>query len=277
MTEPADTLDEGRLVIHHDFVWLLHHHGLDTFESFYDEDLGELLRDLPARSNVRLTLESRGRPVTFFLKRHEPASFLEKLRAWLRLRRPSTPARTEWENIQELARLGIATMPPIAFGEDPGTGRSFVMTAKIDFAEPADDFARGRLTPRRGAAAAGRRKFVRRLGELVRKLHAAGLTHRDLYLCHIFVREIDGDYRLYLIDLQRLGPRVFKRRWKVKDLAQLEFSRPRVTLSNTDAMRFLLTYFGVECLGPNEKRFARSVLRKVKRMKREAAAKEATR
>ena len=277
MTEPADTLDEGRLTLHHDFVWLLHRNGLDTFESFYHEGLGQLLRDVGPRSNVQLTLESDGRPVTLFLKRHEPVGFLEKLRAWLRFRRPRTPARTEWENIRELARLGIATMPPVAFGEAPDTGRSFVMTAKLDFARPADDFVRDRFTSGPGAMTPERRKFVQRLAQLVRKLHAADLTHRDLYLCHVFVRETDGDYQLYLIDLQRLGPHVFQRRWKVKDLAQLEFSRPRGTLSNTDAMRFLLTYFGVERLGPNEKRFARSILRKVRRMKRKGEAEETTR
>lgn len=274
MTVAADTLDDGRLTVNHDFVRLLHHHGLDTFESLYAADVGELLREVESRANVRLTLDRGGRAVTFFLKRHEPLDLLDRLRAWLKFRRPRTAARIEWENIERLVRLGIPTMYATVLGEDPVTGRSFLMTAAIESACPADDFAREHFTSHDKATVPARRKFVRRLGEIARRLHSAGLTHRDFYLCHVFVRETEDDFRLHLIDLQRLGPRVFKERWRTKDIAQLEFSRPAGTFSNTDALRFLLAYFDVGRLGPREKRFVRGVLRKVKRMKRQAAQRE---
>ena len=37
-------------------MWMLHRHELDTFESYYDEGVGEVLRDVGPRMNVRLTL-----------------------------------------------------------------------------------------------------------------------------------------------------------------------------------------------------------------------------
>jgi len=270
MTDAADTLDDGKLTVHHDFVWLLHRNGLDTFESYYDEKLGRLLRDVGPRANVRLTLDAAGRPRTFYLKRHEPLRFVEKLRAWLCCRRPRTAARTEWDNIGRLARLGIATSQPVTLGEDPLTGRSFLMTAEIDSAVPADDFVREHFVSRDTAVVRNRRRFVRRLARLIRKLHNARMTHRDLYLCHVFVRRIGEEYRLHLIDLQRLGGHVFRRRWRVKDLAQLEFSRPPEVFSLTDVVRFLRTYFDVDRLGSREKCFVRSVRRKVRRMRQRA-------
>jgi hypothetical protein len=268
MTEPSETLDDGRLTVHHDFVWLLHRHGLDGFENFYDEHTGKLLRDVGPRANLRLTFDVKGGSLTCFLKRHEPLSLADRLKAWFTLRRVRSHARTEWENIARLARLGIPTMQPVAFGEDPATGRSFLLTAEIGSATPADDFARERFVSGRRAAVHTRRKFVRRLAELIRTLHAAGLTHRDLYLCHVFVRETGSDFQLHLIDLQRMGPRLLLRRWRVKDVAHLEYSRPAGTFSGTDAVRFLHVYFDTDRLDPRQKRFARDVLCKANRMER---------
>ena len=271
--EAADTLDEGRLTVHHDAVWLLHRNGLDSFESFYRPDLGEVLRDVGPRENVRLTLEVDGDSQRFFLKRHAPLRNLDKLLSWMRLRRPKTAARVEWENIERLRVLGIVTMRPVALGEDPDTGRSFVMTAEIAAGTPADDFAKTHFGGETNVAA--RRTFVRRLAERVRMLHAARLSHRDLYLCHVFVREDAGELQLHLIDLQRLGRHLFMRRWRVKDLAQLAYSQPEGTFTRTDAVRFLRSYFDAAPLSAGHKRLARAVLRKAARMRRRNVAKGA--
>jgi hypothetical protein len=131
MTERYETLDGGRLTVHRDFTRLLRRRGLDVFENFYDERMGRLLRDVGPRANLRVTLDAEGGAVTGFLKRHEPLSLAERLAAWLRLRSPKTAARREWENIERLAGLGIATMQPIALGEDRRSGRSFLLTAEI--------------------------------------------------------------------------------------------------------------------------------------------------
>jgi heptose I phosphotransferase len=273
MTERYETLDGGRLTVHRDFAGLLRRRGLDVFENYYDQRAGELLRDVGRRANLRVTFEAEGGALTGFLKRHEPLSLTERLKAWLRLRRAKTAARTEWENIERLAGLGISTMPPIALGEDRATGRSFLLTAEIGSATPADDYAREHFTSNGGPALEERRKFVRGLAELVRTLHAAGLTHRDLYLCHVFVRKTGGDFRLHLIDLQRVEPSVLRRRWRVKDVAQLEYSRPAGTFTTTDAVRFLHGYFDTRRLDHGQKIFARDVLGKAARMRRRNQAK----
>ena len=264
-SDDFETLDEARLTVRREFADALRRAELTTFESFFRDDAGTLLRDVGPRANIKLSLDIDGKKLCCFLKRHEPKCLL----GWRVLPRPgrsTTPARTEWENIERLARLGIRTMRRAALGEDPATGRSFLLTVEIPSALPADDYARTHFTTEEKCGA--RRALSRRIGELARRLHQAELTHRDLYLCHIFVRAVEDDFQLHLIDLQRVGPRRFLRRWKVKDLAQLEYSRKPGTFTRTDGVRFLHAYFDTGCLSTREKRFIRSVLRKGKRMKR---------
>jgi len=278
MTSSGDRLDDGRLTVSHDYVWLLHRNRLDTFESFYDESLvGKPLRVVGRRANLRFTLAGdAGRKLGVFMKRHEPTGFPEKIASWLRFRRPRTAARAEWENIRRLAGIGIATAAPVALGEDPATGRSFLATAELERAVPADDFARARFASDDADAVAARRRFARDLGELVRRLHSARLTHRDLYLCHVFVRESAGDFLLHLIDLQRVE-RCVLRRWRVKDLAQIEFSRPPGTFTRTDGLRFLHACFAADRLDAEQKGLAAAALRKAGRMRRRERPKDARR
>ena len=267
-----ETLDEGRLTVHRDFVDLFRRTGLDTFDGFDDRRLGEFLRDVGPRSNVRLTLDDADGPKTFFLKRHVPLGLGERLTALLGLHPGRTAACVEWENIRTLDSLGIPSMKPAALGEDPRTGRSFIVTEAIPRGEPSDDYAREHFAGGGPSAVAARRTFTRRLGELVRKFHAADLSHRDLYLCHVFVRGHEDGFSLHLIDLQRMARRRL-RRWKVKDVAQLEYSRPEDVFTRTDAVRFMHAYFRSTQLGREGKRFLRAVLRKVESMRRHNRAK----
>jgi tRNA A-37 threonylcarbamoyl transferase component Bud32 len=271
-----ETLDEGRLTVHRDFLDLFRRHGLVTFESFDDERLGEFLRDVGPRANVRLTLDDQGGPRTFFLKRHVPRTFAERLASWFRLHPARTAARVEWENIRALDALDIPSMTPVVLGEDPVSGRSFILTEAIPRGTPSDDYAREYFAGDDRRAVSTRRTFVRDMGGLVRRFHAAGLSHRDLYLCHVFVREREGGFDLHLIDLQRMGRRRL-RRWKVKDVAQLEYSRPEGVFTRTDLLRFLHSYFAAAASGPPERRFVRDVLRKVEAMRRRVRAKEGRR
>jgi tRNA A-37 threonylcarbamoyl transferase component Bud32 len=74
------------------------------------------------------------------------------------------------------------------------------------------------------AAVAG---LTGRLAGMVRRFHQAGYVHRDLYASHVFLDASAGRDDLYLIDLARMfRPRVIRRRWCVKDLAQLKYSMP---------------------------------------------------
>jgi lipopolysaccharide core heptose(I) kinase len=86
------------------------------------------------------------------------------------------------------------------------------------------------------------RRYLVRLIDLVRRLHAAGVQHRDCYLVHVLV---GADDALYLVDfgrarlLGRLGLLA-----RVKDLAGLDFSTPDRLASPPLRLALLRRYLG---------------------------------
>lgn len=91
-----------------------------------------------------------------------------------------------------------------------------------------------------------RHDIARQLGFLVRLLHENKLFHRDLYLCHVFLtRNRDGAIVLRVIDLARMieNP-LLPERWRIKDLAALQYSAPSPIVTRADRMRFMRAYYG---------------------------------
>jgi heptose I phosphotransferase len=105
---------------------------------------------------------------------------------------------------------------------------------------------------------------------VARRFHAAGFNHRDFYCCHFFIQELPGPrFAIRLIDLQRVEQRHWlRRRWIVKDLAQLAYSAPRERIGRTLRLAFIKRYLGVARLSPADKRFVRRVLRRQLAMQR---------
>ena len=76
-----------------------------------------------------------------------------------------------------------------------------------------------------------------------------------------------------MIDLQRVQRRRrFRRRWLVKDLAQLAWSVPRDRIRCTHRMAFMRHYLGVRKLRAADKRLIRAVLMKQHLMQRRLGA-----
>ena len=96
--------------------------------------------------------------------------------------------------------------------------------------------------------------------DFVRRFHGTGLVHRDLYLCHVFMQAGDGEPMFRLIDLARMfRPQFRVLRWRVKDLAALNYSTPAGVTTAADRLRFLKRYLDVNRLGPDERRLARRI------------------
>ena len=108
------------------------------------------------------------------------------------------------------------------------------------------------------------------VAQIARRFHAAGFNHRDFYCCHFLVKETSrGQFDVRLIDLQRVQRRRwFRRRWIVKDLAQLASMSPDEQIGCREKILFLRTYLGVLKLRPQDKRLVRDVLRKTASIRR---------
>jgi heptose I phosphotransferase len=174
---------------------------------------------------------------------------------WLQLRPPIVSARTEWEAIERVQRLGIATTTVAGKGERgraPARLESFLITEALDDMIHLEDLTRdwGGLTGWRQKLL--KRALLERLARIARALHEAGMNHRDFYLCHFLVRNRrwtgwqPGDpLELFLIDLHRVQMRDrLPSRWRVKDIGGLLFSALDCGLTRRDLLRFIQIYRG---------------------------------
>lgn len=246
--------------------------GLDGFRAVMDVRDGHCMRALADRENWRLELHGpHGRPQGVFLKKHHVRTWLGRLRARLGLGPGQTAARAEAQCVQALADDGIDVMRLVAYGEHlraDGLLESFVLTEELVGHTQLDHFLRRRFGPLDAERTAADRvdlaRLIAQVADVARRFHEAGYNHRDLYCCHFFIREPSpGTFEAKLIDLQRVERRRrLRRRWIVKDLAQLAYSAPRDRISCSQKMAFARRYFGVAKLEARHKRLLRAVLAK---------------
>ncbi|MEM8884832.1 MAG: lipopolysaccharide kinase InaA family protein [Planctomycetota bacterium] len=155
-------------------------------------------------------------------------------------------AEVEWNNHALLLGVGFRTPRP-AVGGVLADGRGLFASVNLQGLYPMDEVWE----------TLDRRKAVIAAADIARRLHAGGLVHKDLYLCHLFVAK--GGDEVTLIDLARVT-KTRSRRLRVKDLAALLHSAKNLC-SRADLWRGLKRYGG-------DKRLARAVIRKERRMAR---------
>ena len=224
--------------------------GLDAEAVFTHPDI-KPWRSIADRQNCTLDAEVDGRTIRWHVKRYTAT----------RGHRP-TPAQREVQGITLLQDAGIPTVPLVGWGV-LADRRSFVIVEDLAGYRPGDKLLE-----------AGRVTFDRLLeptADLAAKLHASGLHHRDLYLCHFFVPQDAGDAAagaadLRLIDCARVKrlPRVLvRRRWIVKDVAQFWYSTLKhPEISDGQRMAWLARYVEQARAGDVEA-LRRAVARKV--------------
>lgn len=205
-------------------------------------------RTIADRQNCTLDFSDEdGRPRRWHVKRYTP----------VRGRSP-TPAEQEAAGIELLRSAEIPTVPLVGWGL-LADRRSFVIVEDLAGYRAADKLL-----------FAGGTTFARLLdptADLAAKLHSSGLHHRDLYLCHFFVKA-NGDQLadMRLIDcarVKRLPTLLTRYRWVVKDLAQFWYSmlkHPEITDAQRDAW---LARYAAQSGQRDVERLCRRVLAKV--------------
>jgi len=249
--------------------------GLDCFDGVFSFDAARSLTKsnlAPYRSRLQFEIDlpdSHG-PTTVFMKRYDRPPVSVQLKNWLSARSRRSCGQCEAGPASELAAAGISTPKTICRGEQWGTlfeKRSFIITEKIADAEAIErklpECFDSRATTENLKL---RRDFITRLAEFIAKFHATKYRHRDLYFSHIFYSD---DGRFYLIDLARaFKPLLLRRRFLIKDIAQIYYSAPGRYFSRTDRMRFYFGYTGRRKLTGEDKTFIRQVVKKAQRTAR---------
>jgi hypothetical protein len=198
-----------------------------------------------------------------YLKRFDGDKLVDRLRRRREDGKWHSPAEREKQAAEALRSAGVGATQALAWGKYKADGkeRSFVVLSQAP-GEAADRFLR------RANSGMIMRQLSCSLAEFARKFHTAGFRHRDFYLCHIFVAEtVPGKIELTLIDLQRVfRPRDTTGRWRVKDLAQLNYSADEAGVGYNWRLRFFRDYAAGETRQA-KRRLLRAIERKTASMK----------
>jgi heptose I phosphotransferase len=231
-------LDEGKLLCHRDFVPALLEKGWTTSAQILDANDVDVFRKLPDRENVRVTFDGPKGKWLAYMKRHQAPTEPTEM----------GPGISEAQASLWCEEAGVGVAPVIAFGRDD-RGREFFLSQDLVGFEPADDWLK--RVEREGATLERINALFRALGRTIGLLHTASLFHRDLYWCHLFVRETAaGQFDVRLIDLQRIHrPRWRLWRWRLKDLGQFAFAFPTGWGSDGDLRTWFAAYLDKDQLG----------------------------
>ncbi len=269
---------DGKMWWHPHFRERLRRAGLGSFEQVMRCSRGRCIRRLKHRENWYLPCGDAPQDEPgLYLKKHRVRSWPSRLRAWLGLGPGETAARREVRYVRLLTADGIEVMSVAAYGEtlEPdGRLEAFLLTEELRGYEDLGRFLRRRFPPLPRRITPGRDqdllRLIERIAEVARRFHQAGYNHRDFYCFHFFVREPSpGDFEIRLIDLQRVQRRRWRRRrWLVKDLAQLAWSAPRDRIGLTHRLAFLRHYLGRRRLSRTDKRLLRAVFARQQIMER---------
>ncbi len=219
--------------------------------------------------------------VVVYLKRHWKLSWRSRLLATLRSGGNWSPGAAEWEHLHWARSQGLPVPEPLAYGEWVGPRlhlQSFLVIRELTGLQALHEAVpRAAELLRPEAFVRWKAQVVRQMAALARRLHEQDRYHKDFYLCHFYVptpqaHRVDPG-TVHLIDLHRLGHhRWLRRRWQVKDLAQLLFSTWGVVgVTNRDRLAFFRAYLGKRFFGSRERALARAVVWKARRYARHNA------
>ncbi|MEX0615140.1 MAG: lipopolysaccharide core heptose(I) kinase RfaP, partial [Methylophaga sp.] len=152
---------------------------------------GEIFRDKEGRRTLRFQFAGK----SYFLKYHAGIGWREIIKNLLQGRLPVVSARNEWQAVQALEKAGIDTMTLAGYGErgrNPATRESFVITE--DLTQTMSLEYVGDQWQQKPPSLQTKRLLIEKLANISRKMHAAGINHRDYYLCHFLLDEAFAEH-----------------------------------------------------------------------------------
>lgn len=163
------------------------HFGQEAFAEIMQMQ-GKIFRDVPGRKTIQVRLGEG----SYFIKQHFGVGWGEILKSFFSFKQPILGAQTEVEAIKRLDEIGIPTTPLVGYGvqgNNPATQQSFIITQDLgDITSLEDVCADWQTNP---PEAVFKQAVVIAMAQLAAKLHAAGLCHRDFYLCHLALKKAE--------------------------------------------------------------------------------------
>lgn len=261
------------MIINREFELLLQNNGLDNFDTIMEINGGEVVKQkIKERSTIRFQVADGEHKVLLYLKRYRHPLISAFLKNFLTLSRTYSAVH-EWRNILALKACNIPTMTPVAVGMRRRMlflKESFLLTQGILDTTPLECLVADYFTPPLDTIRRERkRRLISNVASLTRKMHEEGYKHQDFYLCHILINWTEPDNPLlYIADLHRVKKQEKShKRWRIKDLAALNYSAPEKLISQKDRLRFLKEY---DPLLLKDRLFIKAIIRKTERIRSHA-------
>ena len=182
-----------------------------------------------------------GHSVDVYLKQYLCRSFKDILK---NIFRPGRAKRSLTASIL-LKEYGFDSPEVIAVGEfrfGPFLLREFSITEDVADAKNICQCLGEEYPKDRSDKIAIRKQFIRQIGELIGKMHSAGICHGDLRPGNVLVKRKDGGHRFFFLDNERTRQhKMLPMKLRLKNLVQINML-PSEMLNNTDRMRFFKSY-----------------------------------
>lgn len=231
----------------------LHDRFNDSFDAVMDLE-GEIFR----AKEGRRTLSFKHQGKEYFAKIHRGIGWREIIKNLVSFKLPVVDASNEWKAVDLLESVDVATVKIVGKGvrgSNPATRESFVIMRALDERVEVEDFLNDLASIAGSNKWALKRKIITQVADSARRMHGAGMNHRDFYLCHFHIIERspddwkswkeDDELRLPLLDLHRAQIRAtVPKRWLIKDLGALYYSALDAGITSRDVVLFLKTYLG---------------------------------
>jgi heptose I phosphotransferase len=250
-------VERDQLILNEDYQDLMRYLGFNCFESVWLYRSGEAIKNIKARSVIRIRIRIHGKEKFFYLKRHNleyiglRRLFMQLFPKWI-----LSQGRREFENICDFRRCELPTVIPLAAGEKFVSffwAESFLITE--DFAPFISLEHLLRHHPEFLMGPEGelkKRILIKEIALLARRMHQSGLNHRDFNATHILLHYGNQSDvpQIALFDLQRVDRGRFLRfRWIIKTLAEVIYSLSNQIFNKEDQIYLFKSYKRKEKLG----------------------------
>jgi len=271
MTEPKEIstrISPSRITYNLEFEDVIKENSLLDFNRVMSiTETRTVKHEISQRRIGIFTLKNRDKILSAFIKRHFPLSFGKYFKERIRLASSKT-AFDEFDNIISFHKAGLPTMVPVAAGKRPCrvTGsESFLITKEIKGCVTLENFVESSFKDKTFTE---KKELIKKTALLTKKMHDSGFNHRDYYLCHLLIGiEEHNKDELFIVDLHRVDRRkIVPERWKIKDLAALNYSAESEHITKTDKLRFLKFYLSIGKLSILDKLFALKIIGKTNKI-----------
>ena len=204
----------------------------------------------------------------FYVKRHYFPHWSNRLRGTLRGRFfGQHKGQLEYGALNALRLAGVPTVRAVAYGDRRlahFVTACFLITEEVPQAQNLTTFALDVAGGRREVTHTQRRLMIRTLAVQLAEMHAAGISHGNLFWRNVLVRNgVDERPEFFFLDAQpmrkweRLGA---GSNWWLRELAQVTVSALQFT-TRTERLRFIRDYAGAVKLTPEGKVQVRQIAR----------------